>query len=298
MTWGATDYDFDNEEILMTASDNYDLNAGGVKFDAGKVRMDLVPFDAVFAAAAVFTYGAIKYDDWNWAKGMRKGRLVSALLRHTGAYMMGEELDDESGLPHTWHMLACVMMLVSGELRGVAIEDRAMHVQAYETARVLFSNVKDPAGTEKNAGGTIAEEPNLYDNAEEFLQKEWAAWDTGINDETVVGVFHSTRGEVEFDEAYGTDEDEVLDDWQWMQEIDPEDWVPGMVVYCDTFRPDVASYFLVHPEMHFDYRKIADIFETEERVEAGHSWTNSVDVWRCKMRDHRFHYIGRYSTDL
>lgn len=176
--WGASDYAVDDERILSMASDdkfgagpgytpgeraataerpldNTDVSAGGAKFDAGKIRMDLVPMDAVMAEAAVYTYGAIKYDDWNWARGLRKGRVMAALLRHAGAYMLGEERDPESGLPHTWHMRCCTGMLVAGELRGVAIEDREEAVSAYHSVLNTFDDMKDPSGTAKNAGGTV-----------------------------------------------------------------------------------------------------------------------------------------------
>lgn len=123
---------------------NEDLTVGGVKFDAGKIRMDLVPMDAVMAAAAVFTYGAIKYDDWNWAKGMPRGRLLAAMQRHAAAVQLGIELDDESGLPHTWHMLCCNMMLVAGDLREVTEDDIQDGQHAFEKAIGLFGNMKDP----------------------------------------------------------------------------------------------------------------------------------------------------------
>lgn len=124
--------------------DNMDLDAGGVKFDTGKVRPDLVPGEFIFAVAAVLTYGAIKYDDWNWAKGMRRGRFMAALMRHWIAYMVGEELDDESGLPHLWHVGSCVCLLVSAELRGVAEEDRREAVDAYYRAKSIFADMRNP----------------------------------------------------------------------------------------------------------------------------------------------------------
>lgn len=142
----------------MEKKDNFDLNEGGVKFDAGKIRLDLIPPESELAQAAVYTYGAIKYDDWNWAKGMRKGRLVAALKRHTNAYLLGEELDDESGLPHTWHMHCCTGMLIGIEERGVAEDDRQTSRMALDRVRQAFGLMKDPSGTVKNGGGTVIEE--------------------------------------------------------------------------------------------------------------------------------------------
>ena len=135
--------------------DNMDLDAGGVKFDGGKIRMDLIPMDALMIIAAVFTYGAIKYDDWNWAKGMRKGRIMAALMRHVAHYLLGEDLDDESGLPHLGHMGCCVMMLLSANLRGVSVEDREMSLTALKNVQAHFANMKDPAGSIKNGGGSV-----------------------------------------------------------------------------------------------------------------------------------------------
>lgn len=133
-----------SDNVSDNTSDNVDVKKGGAKFDTGKVRVDLVPGEFVYAVAAVLTYGAIKYQDWNWAKGMRKGRLLAALGRHWIAYSCCEEIDDESGLPHTWHMATCLAMLISGELRGVAEEDRKEAVEAYQRAQAAFSKMKQP----------------------------------------------------------------------------------------------------------------------------------------------------------
>lgn len=89
----------------------------GVKYDAGKPRMDLLPFDAVTAVAVVLTYGAAKYADRNWEKGMKWGRLLGAALRHLFAWARGEDIDEESKLPHLSHAACCVLMLLSLWLR-------------------------------------------------------------------------------------------------------------------------------------------------------------------------------------
>lgn len=76
----------------------------GVKYDAGKPRLDLLPPKAVMALGEVMTYGAAKYGADNW-QGVAPERYTAALLRHLMAYMDGEETDAESGLPHLWHVL-------------------------------------------------------------------------------------------------------------------------------------------------------------------------------------------------
>ena len=131
-------------EPIDQMSDNQDVSQGAAKFDGGKVRVDLVPSEFTYATAATLTYGAIKYEEWNWAKGLRKGRIMAALMRHGMFYMMGEELDKESGLPHTWHMSACLAMLIASEARGTAIEDRQFATAAMDKMEAQFANMKDP----------------------------------------------------------------------------------------------------------------------------------------------------------
>lgn len=94
------------------------------KHDDGKPRMDLLPFDAVMAAAQVLTFGAKKYAARNWEKGLDWGRLHGAALRHLAAWGNGENTDAESGLRHTAHAACCCLMLLASELRGIGSDSR------------------------------------------------------------------------------------------------------------------------------------------------------------------------------
>lgn len=132
--------------------DNMNMNAGGVKFDSGKVRMDLLPQDALMAIAQVFTYGAVKYDDWNWAKGMRAGRLLAAFDRHKALYLLGEEKDEESGYPHLWHMGCCIMMLISADIRDALENDRRpISMALLEVLKRQMAEGNDPSQTKKSS---------------------------------------------------------------------------------------------------------------------------------------------------
>ena len=76
------------------------------KADKGKIRPTLVPVSLIKAVAAVRGYGVEKYHDpENWRE-VEIERYKDALYRHWLAYLGGEWLDQESGLPHLWH-LAC-----------------------------------------------------------------------------------------------------------------------------------------------------------------------------------------------
>lgn len=96
----------------------------GVKFDAGKPRWELLPFDAIDDVADVLRFGAGKYGAHNWSKGMAWGRLLGAALRHLGAWARGKNIDNESQLPHLAHAACCVLMLLALTKRGVGTDDR------------------------------------------------------------------------------------------------------------------------------------------------------------------------------
>jgi Domain of unknown function (DUF5664) len=110
----------------------------GYKADQGKVRMALIPPEAVFALATVLTEGAQKYADRNWEQGMSWGRVFSALMRHMWAWWGGRaptnrnflfgDLDPETGHSHLWHGLCCLAFLLTYEARGMTqFDDRSPH---------------------------------------------------------------------------------------------------------------------------------------------------------------------------
>ena len=67
---------------------------------------DLVPFQEMTEAyVRVAEFGSKKYESWNWSKGLSRVQILGSLLRHTFAYLRGEETDKDSGLSHTDHIL-------------------------------------------------------------------------------------------------------------------------------------------------------------------------------------------------
>ena len=95
-----------------------------IKHDEEKPRTDLLPTDALMAVADTFSYGAKKYSDRNWEKGMAWGRLSGALLRHVFLWMGGQDVDKESGKSHLAHAACCSLMLLALVLRNKGTDDR------------------------------------------------------------------------------------------------------------------------------------------------------------------------------
>ena len=96
----------------------------GVKHDKGKPRVELIDPEALLEEGHVMAFGAEKYGDYNWARGMAWSRLIGAALRHTLAFSRGESLDPESGRSHLAHLRCCAGMLFSYEKNGLGCDDR------------------------------------------------------------------------------------------------------------------------------------------------------------------------------
>jgi len=97
---------------------------GGTKFDQDKVRFELLPQAALKEIAKVLTFGARKYDSWNWTKGLQYTRLLGALLRHIGAWSVGIDKDPETGLSHLAHAGCCILFLLWMEKFRPDLDDR------------------------------------------------------------------------------------------------------------------------------------------------------------------------------
>lgn len=79
---------------------------GAQREKLNQLPYDLVPFIEIAEAySRVAEFGAQKYDAWNWSKGLGRVQIICSLLRHTWAYMRGEDRDQDSGLLHTDHIL-------------------------------------------------------------------------------------------------------------------------------------------------------------------------------------------------
>ena len=98
------------------------------KQDGGKPRMDLIAPEFLFGTANVLTFGAAKYDQRNWEKGMSWGRVFGAMMRHMWAWWGGQKADDETGFSHLHHAAACLMFLIAYEERKIGTDDRKIPV--------------------------------------------------------------------------------------------------------------------------------------------------------------------------
>lgn len=114
----------DDETLVTTFAPIEQLRGTGLKDDAAKLPMHLLPPEFLTGTAAVLDFGAKKYGPRNWEQGLSYGRVFSALQRHMWAWWSGEDTDLESGMPHLWHASCCMSFLMAFEGRGTGEDDR------------------------------------------------------------------------------------------------------------------------------------------------------------------------------
>ena len=100
---------------MINEHDIRDMSPGtpekGLKYDNEKPRIDLVDAEFIEGLGQVLGFGARKYAPHNWRNGINASRLIAAAYRHLGAINKGEDIDEESGLPHVYHAGCCLQFL-------------------------------------------------------------------------------------------------------------------------------------------------------------------------------------------
>jgi hypothetical protein len=110
-----------------------------IKFDDEKQRTDLLPMYPLLDIAAVYGFGAKKYEGWNWCKGFKYSRLLGSLLRHIFLWAAGEDKDGESGYSHLAHAGCCLLMLMD-TIRLYPENDDRQSAFINEIAKSNFKN--------------------------------------------------------------------------------------------------------------------------------------------------------------
>ena len=81
------------------------MNDQALKADAGKPKLSLVPTRILYDIAAVRAFGVAKYDGADSWRRVELQRYIDAAWRHWLAFCRDREsVDEESGLPHLWHL--------------------------------------------------------------------------------------------------------------------------------------------------------------------------------------------------
>lgn len=115
----------------------------GRKDDAGKLPYHLLPPEYLEGTVKVLAFGAGKYGDRNWERGMAWSRPFAALMRHMWAWWRGEVRDPETGMSHLWHASCCLAFLTAYEARAAGLDDRPSRL----ASAVVLASQPDEGGS-------------------------------------------------------------------------------------------------------------------------------------------------------
>lgn len=87
---------------------NKPTSTGGRKDDAGKLRYDLLPVDALREVVKGLTLGAGRYGEHNWRVGLKFSRTYAALQRHANSFWEGEDFDQVTDDEVQYHLAAVI----------------------------------------------------------------------------------------------------------------------------------------------------------------------------------------------
>lgn len=105
----------------MKAKTNID--GGGLRDNAGKLRIGFVPTDVILAVAQVLTEACTTrvppYPERNWERGMPWSKVTESLERHLADIKLGHFVDAKSKLRASAHLACNAMILCAYDLRGM-----------------------------------------------------------------------------------------------------------------------------------------------------------------------------------
>lgn len=76
----------------------------GDRQNQNKRKWTLVDYPTLQGMVSVLEFGERKYSRDNWKKGLYYTETADSLMRHLVAFLSGEDIDPESGLPHVDHI--------------------------------------------------------------------------------------------------------------------------------------------------------------------------------------------------
>ena len=94
--------------MIEDSGNRREFSTGAVRDMAeGKGRCDLLPACSILRLARHYEYGARKYDDRNWEKGIPIHSFIDSAIRHLMKYLDGQDNEDHL-CASAWNLM-CAM---------------------------------------------------------------------------------------------------------------------------------------------------------------------------------------------
>lgn len=149
----------------MSKDETMSTSSTGAKKAENDERYDLIPAEPLRMLARHYGVGAKKYADRNWEAGYEWHKSFAAMMRHAWQFWNGEDIDPETGSPHTvavmWHAAALTeYMRTHPEFddRAITLDDKpGGPSDAQIKLAAIRSVVKDVGGQHHGAVRSLAD---------------------------------------------------------------------------------------------------------------------------------------------
>ncbi len=142
-------------DVIMQGDTASTAKGSGTRQNTGKIALSLIPFHLLAGCCRVFMGGKIKYDEWNWAKGMNWSYCFDSTMRHLFKWWFcREDIDPESGEHHLDHVFCNLFMLrhyVDNYKKG---DDRPPCYVEFSNSMSDFSKLFDEEDFKRRSGYT------------------------------------------------------------------------------------------------------------------------------------------------
>jgi hypothetical protein len=108
---------------ILAAAGAPPADGGGLRYNAGKNQLELIPMEWTWGLGMVLTRGAAKYAARNWERGMKWSYPVGCAFRHIIKFCCGERYDKETGCHHLFMAAWNCCALASYDLRKIGEND-------------------------------------------------------------------------------------------------------------------------------------------------------------------------------
>lgn len=117
----------DRYDVMDEPKRHPQSKTGAMREALGVPYLRQVPLEAVAAGATALEYGAMKYDNRNWEKGLPWQQMIDSLKRHIDDFERRKDFDngeDGSDLHQVCMIMASAMMLSASVIRNIGEDDR------------------------------------------------------------------------------------------------------------------------------------------------------------------------------
>jgi hypothetical protein len=112
------------DKLIVSNCITETVRGDAIRKDQEKVPLNSVPHSAMLALGRVFGKGMDKYPQDNYRKGMAWSRTINSLERHLLKFILGEDIDEESGCYHIDCILANAAILCEYRITHQELDDR------------------------------------------------------------------------------------------------------------------------------------------------------------------------------